>query len=477
MKTNRLSIAAILMTICASAGAQTSYDAAKLYEEDLNGTSRYIGMGGAMGALGSDLSVISSNPAGIGTYRNCDFTGALSFFGTETSTKPKTSQSSPLTLYGRTYYSGDNMSDINCAFENLGIVLSGNDGSDNYMNFAFAYRKLQKLDRTLDYYDSFLDADGNEVWRDYINMENGVKNAFDINISYNLSDLVYLGWTFEMLGTRSESNASFSDYYEAGNHPAYTGRYYITGADWLTSSKGSGFNMSFGMIVRPVSPLRLGIAIKTPTRYSQELRYEDWDGMFEEQTLEDSNKSTNYVFRSPWSLDLSAGLTYAKSALGVEYERHFTQRSSLSVDNIRMMGQGAMDYKDYSVFKIGFEQNIKNLSFRAGYNYRGSIYNDNEVPYLYDSSFNGWQLDENGKVCEAGRFDYQTDRSESTRNCTFGIGYCSEPDYDGTQFYVDLAYVYGRRYSNLRLNELDEDISAKYLTRTHKFQITMGWNF
>ena len=470
-------MAFVLMAVCASAGAQTSYDAAKLYEEDLNGTSRYIGMGGAMGALGSDLSVISHNPAGIGTYRKCDFNGSLSFFGTTTATKPKTSQSSPLMANGFTYYSGVNMSDINCAFDNMGIVLSGSDGGDNYLNFAFAYRKTHKLDRTIDYYDSFADNQGYEVWRDYLNMENNVTNTFDMNISYNLSDLIYLGWTFEMLGTRNESNATFSDYYEAGNHPAYTGRYYVTGADWVTSSKGAGLNMSFGLIVRPVSPLRLGIAIKSPTRYKQELTYEDWDGMFDEQTVGETSKSTNYIFKSPWSLDFSAGLTYGKSALGVEFERHFTQRSSLTVDNIRMMSQGAMDYKDYSVFKIGFEQNINNLSFRAGYNYRGSMYNENEVPFMYDSSFNGWAKDGTGAVSEVGRFDTQTDRRESTRNCTFGIGYCSEPDYDGTQFYVDLVYVYGRRYSNMRLNELDEDITARYLTSSHKVQVTVGWNF
>ena len=45
--------------------AQTSFDAAHLYGRELIGTARYVAMGGAMGALGSDASIISQNPAGI----------------------------------------------------------------------------------------------------------------------------------------------------------------------------------------------------------------------------------------------------------------------------------------------------------------------------------------------------------------------------------------------------------------------------
>ena len=45
--------------------------------DDVIGTARYVGMGGALGALGADLSVMSSNPAGTGLYRKSDV--AISF--------------------------------------------------------------------------------------------------------------------------------------------------------------------------------------------------------------------------------------------------------------------------------------------------------------------------------------------------------------------------------------------------------------
>ena len=40
--------------------AQTIYDGAKLTGKDLNGTARFVGMGGAMGALGGDISTMYS---------------------------------------------------------------------------------------------------------------------------------------------------------------------------------------------------------------------------------------------------------------------------------------------------------------------------------------------------------------------------------------------------------------------------------
>ena len=64
MKKVKLVAAALLLS--SAAGAQTIYEAAGLIDSDLNGTARYVGMGGAMNALGGDVSVMRSNPAGIG---------------------------------------------------------------------------------------------------------------------------------------------------------------------------------------------------------------------------------------------------------------------------------------------------------------------------------------------------------------------------------------------------------------------------
>lgn len=59
---------AAALLIAMSVNAQETYQNAKLTTQDLNGTARYIGMGGALEALGADVSTISSNPAGIGLF-------------------------------------------------------------------------------------------------------------------------------------------------------------------------------------------------------------------------------------------------------------------------------------------------------------------------------------------------------------------------------------------------------------------------
>ena len=64
-----MALAVILMTSM-SMMAQETYENTKLAETDLNGTAKYVGMGGALEALGADISTMGTNPAGIGLFRN-----------------------------------------------------------------------------------------------------------------------------------------------------------------------------------------------------------------------------------------------------------------------------------------------------------------------------------------------------------------------------------------------------------------------
>ena len=75
----KINIAALALIMVASASAQTIYDGAKFTQKDLNGTARFVGMGGAMGALGGDISTMGTNPAGIGIYRSNDVMTSFSF--------------------------------------------------------------------------------------------------------------------------------------------------------------------------------------------------------------------------------------------------------------------------------------------------------------------------------------------------------------------------------------------------------------
>ena len=72
----QLSIVALAIAAL-TATAQETYQDATLLRPELNGTARYVGMGGAMEALGADISTMGTNPAGIGLFRHS--TASLSF--------------------------------------------------------------------------------------------------------------------------------------------------------------------------------------------------------------------------------------------------------------------------------------------------------------------------------------------------------------------------------------------------------------
>lgn len=495
MKTNRLFVLSTLLTATLAISAQTTFDAAKVYEEELNGTARFVGMGGAMTALGSDMSVISRNPAGLGTYRQSDINLSVSFFGTSVETDPFVSRNSQRTINGRTYYSHNNKSDLIPALDNVSALLCGYDGGDSYVNFGFSYRRSLNMDRDLDYIDKFFVPDGNDptkdyvVYREYKDHQRNKVNNFDFNISCNLSDALYLGWTLGLISTDTWSEGYFYDYYpeyakadledKAYVVPDYAdGGHDYTAVDKMNSAKGTGWNMALGLIVRPIQPLRLGVALKSPTWFKQNLEYSDYLYAYEDVQFTDENgnvdafrNSVDYKFSSPWTLNLSAGLTVMQTAFGVEYERHFTQRSSLSIGNTKMESQGAMDFKDYSSLRVGMEQNIDKVSLRLGYSLSESMFKDDAAIYLGDSEFNA------GTAGNIGRNDFQVDRMGKRQNFTCGIGYCSEPDGDDTQFYFDVAYVHGVRNSIVNINEYIEDIDVKYNYKTDKVLLTVGWCF
>ena len=63
---------ALLFLPCCLA-SQNMYNVIPAADNNLTGTARFVGMGGSMSALGGDVSVIGTNPAGIALFRSNDF--------------------------------------------------------------------------------------------------------------------------------------------------------------------------------------------------------------------------------------------------------------------------------------------------------------------------------------------------------------------------------------------------------------------
>ena len=53
-------------------------DAYRYVQTETGGTARFLGMGGAFGALGGDISVLNVNPAGLAVYRSSEVVTTLS---------------------------------------------------------------------------------------------------------------------------------------------------------------------------------------------------------------------------------------------------------------------------------------------------------------------------------------------------------------------------------------------------------------
>ena len=133
----KLTLVALSLLVSMGMGAQTIYDVTKMTEKDLNGTARFVGMGGAMGALGGDMSTIATNPAGIGIYRSNDVTASFGFSSTGTES----------TYGGNTFNSNKNRWQLN----NAGFVLSnkiGNETTLRYVNFGFSYNRSKSFNKT-----------------------------------------------------------------------------------------------------------------------------------------------------------------------------------------------------------------------------------------------------------------------------------------------------------------------------------------
>lgn len=115
--------------------AQSALDAYTFSQPDMKGTARYMGMAGAFGALGGDLSAITQNPAGIGVYRSSDIGFTL-----DLDLQNSTSQADGM-KYG--------MDQTKFLLNNIGVVLTMKLPSTTVpnLNFGFTYNKGASFNR------------------------------------------------------------------------------------------------------------------------------------------------------------------------------------------------------------------------------------------------------------------------------------------------------------------------------------------
>lgn len=312
MRKTILSIAMLLGITQFNSYAQTIYDGELFSNTELTGTARFVGMGGALGALGADISTMSTNPAGIGMYRSNDVNFTLGYQHNEVKSD----------YIGNTMKASKNRFGMNTA----GLVISNRFGGSSpvkFVNVGFNYRRLTDFNRNkkmegllnmapdgvvsithfmdkqangiLDngvdiaheinegysIYDNYrigwlagLGYEGRLIERDdkgyfsylpqpfakFFSEERGGIDSYDFNVSMNVSDRFFFGLTIGAYDLDYRKLTYYDEDYDYGEYGLIETR---------SETSGSGFDFKFGAIIRPFerSPFRIGLAVHTPVFY------------------------------------------------------------------------------------------------------------------------------------------------------------------------------------------------------------------
>ena len=400
--------------------AQETYDNAQLATKDLNGTARYVGMGGAMEALGADLSTIGTNPAGIGMFRRSMVAGSFGFNSQQDAK------------------SFGNANKTNMSFDQAGFVYSMRSGRHSMLNFGFNYTKSKNFDQILtaagrlnnasqnklsamknangvytlqdknnglvsnsgaysqaDYlYSNVLfnhykepaenkpadptnaglkdgvivyDNTGlpvyyNATGYDFGRSTTGYIGQYDFNVSGNSNDRFYWGFTVGIYDVHYNSSSLYSESLVDGN--TAIGDVAMNDERKIT---GTGFDVKAGLIFRPAeeSPFRIGLYVHTPTWYDLTTRNytvlnNNTNEAYGSTERGKSSESYDFKFYTPWRFGVSLGHTVGNYlALGATYEY-----ADYTTNDIRVNDGGEVDYwgnyYETSSRDEAMKQNIKN---------------------------------------------------------------------------------------------------------------------
>ncbi len=476
MKKSILLAAAALITM--QTVAQETYENAKLANEDLNGTARYVGMGGAMEALGADISTIGTNPAGIGMFRHSTVNGSAGL------------------IVQHDAQSFNSANKTNLSFDQLGFVYAMRTGQKSYLNFGFNYHKSKNFDYILSAAGKLNNASQNkltyEKYRngvftstddvtynqiDYFYMKNllydssdktyynypasqydfnrsntGYIGEYDFNVSGNINDRVYLGIT---AGIHDVHYNGYSEYYEDLSNTKVYNEVGIADNRKIT---GTGFDIKFGVIFRPIesSPFRIGLYINTPVWYdlttSNYTQYYAQSASYATSTSNGTNSSASmnesydFKFYTPWKFGISLGHTIGNYlALGATYEyadygscdmrintgTHYDwdgyAYDTSSSDDV-MNNNISKTLKGVSTLKLGLEfKPDPAFAIRLGYNYVSPMYSSD--------GYKDGTLKSPGSYYSSAT-DYTNWKATNRITCGFG--------YKVSNWNFDLSYQYSQ---------------------------------
>lgn len=498
--------------------AQETYENAKLVTPDLNGTARYVGMGGALEALGADISTMGTNPAGIGMFRKG--TASVSFGSV-------TQQEAP-DVFGA--------SKTKMSFDQAGFVSTIRTDYDSWINFGLNFHKSTNFNYILGVADRLTNASQNKLtyakaksgllyktsgngepyWKDayascnqlddiyaknlnYDDRDNtwyydeatqyalarnqkGYISQFDLNLSGNIGNKYYLGLS---IGIDDVNYKHYGEYSESLLGP--NGPYQLTVSDDRII-EGTGVNLKAGIILRPIdeSPFRIGAYIHTPTWY--DLTTTNQTVVSDGKNSDSRSESYDFKLFTPWKFGLSAGHTIGSQiALGATFEyadygsldtRYNTGRyydgwgSYEESESDEVMNRHTEEtLRGVATVKLGAEfRPDAALAVRLGYNFVSPMY--------HQEGFKDGSLQTDGSYYSSAT-DYTN--WKSTNRITCGLG------YKMGRMNLDVAYQYSSTNGEFSpfMNYWDNDTAADdnicnavdVSKKRHQLLFTLGYTF
>ncbi len=486
----KLILAVIIVFTAAYGFSQNEIDAFRFSEAFYGGTARAMSMGGAFGALGADLSTASTNPAGIGVYKQSSITFApmvvmtnveADFNGTNAANDKLTmtvanvggvfgfrNENSPLKSfnlafgynryneYGQNYLI-NGINDKGSLMDSYMLEANGThpENLNSFTTFlAWNTWLLDTVPGTLNYTNPLwwaLPADQTPQYGQTVTKSSQVKGGagetfFTAALNYN--DFFYFGAT---VGVQSFNYNHLTVYTEENfvdNDDLESFRY----TEHLTDN-GTGVNFKAGILLKPLKFVRFGGAFHSPTYFTIYDKYDitmesfwaspDINGVYDYYS---SSPVNDYTFNllTPMRLMGNLGFVICDFALiDVDYEYVDYSSMRLSANDYLFTEENNAirnDFKPTHNFKGGFEIRHGMMSVRGGYAYYGNPYRNSNV---YEKT-----------------------------QITGGIGFANE------YLFVDFAYIHDfHKYNQYLYNGYVDEPVPEMSKLSGLINVTMGVRF
>ncbi len=502
-----IAIAAFIAAV--SANAQTVQDAVRYSTLSYVGsTARSTGMAGAFGALGGDFLTLATNPAGIAVYRSSELSFTPSIFTSNTSSEflnNRTSASASKfnignvglvipfeagenaqkygfkmfhfgaginrtgnyrrNIYGRGYNGENSITtgwvdylnsvNPNITFDGDNPIINGLDRYSTGLawntNLLFTYTDTLSGQTHL-----LSDMYGGQVNQAVKLNTYGSSNEFDMTFGFNWNDIVYFGTTVGV------PYFSYSERYILTETDATeTGHSFFNKMSYSTYLKtsGTGINLKFGAIIKPVQFLRIGVAYHTPSWYDLNDNYTadidanlDLNGNRNFKSYSDyAELNYDYKLKTPARFMASLGFVIGQyGVLSAEYQyvdyttAKFSCKEDIYTDDVfeNTNANIVNSLKATSTIRLGTEWAIGIFRIRGGYSFGTS-------PYIATSDLNN-----------------------ETKTFSLGAGLRFE------SFLLDFGYARTKEYGYLYpYTDAYPSPSVKSVYKYNQMQLTLGVRF